>query len=163
VGNRSLPERSLAIVRSMNGLTSNEIEAANRAEATALLIRAGYRVYRPEADCYGEDLIVRTPSGDLRAVQLKSRPVVNWNKYGKGRSIWMLFPVSNGAPAFGRKWFLVPHDEFYEWVKARHGHTPGWSEAWSYPSVSKELGEFLAEFAVIMKPPAVAETATEGP
>lgn len=34
------------------GLTSNEIEAANRAEAIALLIRAGYRVYRPEADCY---------------------------------------------------------------------------------------------------------------
>jgi hypothetical protein len=42
-------------------LTNNEIEAANRAESTALLIRAGYRVYRPEADCYGEDLIVRTP------------------------------------------------------------------------------------------------------
>src|SRR5216684_1055687 len=45
-------------------LTSNELEAANRAEATALLIRAGYRVYRPEADGYGEDLVVRTPSGD---------------------------------------------------------------------------------------------------
>ena len=39
-------------------LTSNEVEAANRAEATALLIRADYRVYRPEADCYGEDLVV---------------------------------------------------------------------------------------------------------
>ena len=26
-------------------LTSNEIEAANRAEVTAILIRAGYRVY----------------------------------------------------------------------------------------------------------------------
>ena len=47
----------------LSALTSNEIEAANRAEATALLIRAGYRVYRPEADCYGEDLVVRTPSG----------------------------------------------------------------------------------------------------
>src|SRR5258707_15509303 len=43
-------------------LTSNELEAANRAEATALLIRAWYRVYRPEADGYGEDLVVRTPS-----------------------------------------------------------------------------------------------------
>jgi hypothetical protein len=30
-------------------LDSNEIEAANRAEATATLLRAGYRVYRPEA------------------------------------------------------------------------------------------------------------------
>ncbi len=60
-----------------NTLTSNEVEAANRAEATALLIRAGYRVYRPEADCYGEDLVVRTPTGELRAVQLKSRPTVD--------------------------------------------------------------------------------------
>ena len=39
-----------------NGITDNELEAANRAEAMVLLIRAGYRVYRPEADAYGEDL-----------------------------------------------------------------------------------------------------------
>jgi hypothetical protein len=66
----------------MSSLTSNEIEAANRAEATALLIRAGLRVYRPEADCYGEDLIVRDHDGQLHAVQLKSRPTVNPRKYG---------------------------------------------------------------------------------
>jgi hypothetical protein len=46
-------------------VTSNELEAANRAEATALLIRAGYRVYRPEADGYGEDLGV--PDAERRA------------------------------------------------------------------------------------------------
>jgi len=62
-------------------LTSNEKEAANRAEVTALLIRAGYRVYRPEADCYGEDLILRTPKGELRPVQLKARPEVDWKRY----------------------------------------------------------------------------------
>jgi phosphoglycolate phosphatase-like HAD superfamily hydrolase len=39
--------------------TSNEIEAANRAEVTAILIRAGYRVYRPEADVSGKDLVIR--------------------------------------------------------------------------------------------------------
>jgi len=55
-------------------LTSNEIEAANRAEATAILIRAGYRMYRPEADVSGEDLVIRTPKGELRAVQMKGRP-----------------------------------------------------------------------------------------
>jgi hypothetical protein len=70
-------------------LTSNEVEAANRSEATALLIRAGYRVYRPEADCYGEDLVVRTPSGDLFPAQLKSRPTADQNRYGGG-PIWML-------------------------------------------------------------------------
>ena len=36
--------------------TSIEVEAANRAGARALLIREGYRVHRPEADCYGENL-----------------------------------------------------------------------------------------------------------
>jgi hypothetical protein len=126
-------------------LTPNEKEAANRAEVTALLIRAGYRVYRPEADCYGEDLILRTPNGNLRAVQLKARPEVDWNRYG-GRSLWMLFPDPKGSS--GRKWFLVPHDEFYEWTKRKHGHAPKWKEAWSYPTVSEELGRFLHEFAV---------------
>ena len=34
----------------VNKLTSNEIGAANRAEVTPNLTRAGYRVHRPEAD-----------------------------------------------------------------------------------------------------------------
>lgn len=76
-------------------LTSAEIEAANRAEATALLIRAGYRVYRPEADVSGEDLIIRTPTGMLRPVQLKGRPSVEWARYG-GQGLWMLFPDPDG-------------------------------------------------------------------
>jgi hypothetical protein len=119
-------------------LTSNEIEAANRAEATALLIRAGHRVYRPEADCYGEDLILRTPNEDLLVVQLKSRPTVNWNKYGKSRTIWMLFPDPKSKDP-KRKWFLVPHNEFYEWVKVRHGRARKWNKAWHCPSLSGEL------------------------
>lgn len=92
-------------------LSSNEIEAANRAEATSLLIRAGYRVYRPEADVTGEDLVVRTPDGSLRTVQLKGRPTVEWARYG-GRQIWMLFPDPAG-PIPGRNWFLIDHDAFY--------------------------------------------------
>jgi hypothetical protein len=132
----------------MEKLTSNEIEAANRAEATALLIRAGYRVYRPEADCYGEDLVPRTPDGELRAVQLKGRPTVDWNKYGKDKSIWMLFPGPKSGAAVNGDGFLVPHNVFYKWVQATHGHTPKWNEAWSYPGISKELGEFLEKFTL---------------
>ena len=124
-------------------LTSNEIEAANRAEVTALLIRAGYRVYRPEADCYGEDLILRSPDGELRAVQLKARPAVDWNRYGN-RFLWMLFPDPKNPL---RRWFLVPHDEFYEWTKSKHGHAPKWKQAWDYPHISKELARFLEKFA----------------
>lgn len=129
-------------------LSGNEAEAANRAEATALLIRAGYRVYRPEADCEGEDLVIRTPKGDLLAVQLKSRPTVDWNRYGKSGNLWMLFPDPKHGPT--RRWFLVPHSSLYKWVKDRHGHTKGWNEAWSYPTLSKELGAYLSPYLVML-------------
>lgn len=130
----------------MKKLTPNEIEAVNRAGATALLIRSGYRVYRPEADCYGEDLILRTPTGELRSVQLKGRPTVDLNRYGK-KALWMLFPEPKNSEA-GRNWFLIPHDLFYEWVKGKHGHTPKWSDTWNFPIISKQLGAFLNEFAI---------------
>jgi len=127
-------------------LTSNEKEAANRAEATVLLIRAGYRVYRPEADCYGEDLILRHPCGELRVVQLKGRPAVNWNKYG-GQSLWMLFPDPKSTD-LERKWFLVPHDQLHGWMERKHGHARKWSKGWNCPTVPKELHRFLDQFAI---------------
>lgn len=127
-------------------LKSNEIEAANRAEATALLIRAGYRVYRPEADVSGEDLVIRIPEGELRPVQMKGRPCVDWSRYG-GHGIWMLFPDPGGCIP-GRPWYFVPHDKLFVWVKNRHGSAPGWNDAWSYPKVSAALREFLRPFVL---------------
>jgi hypothetical protein len=44
---------------------SNEVEPANRTEFTALLMRAGYRAYRPEADIDGETPNLCTPAGRL--------------------------------------------------------------------------------------------------
>jgi hypothetical protein len=120
------------------------IEAANRAEATALLIRCRYSVYRPEADCEGEDLVIRSPSGELRAVQLKGRPIVDRRRYGC-RHLWMLFPSKPYSPE-PRVWFLVPHDEFFEWVERNHRNSPKWAEHWSYPSISKALGDWLAQW-----------------
>jgi len=109
---------------------------------------AGYSVYRPEADCEGEDLVVRAPlpSNELRAVQLKSRPTVDFKRYG-GRDLWMLFPSApySNEP---RTWYLLPHDEFYEWVKERHGNTPRWAECWHYPSVSASLRSFREKWAL---------------
>lgn len=130
-------------------LTTNEIEAANRAEATALLIRSGFRVYRPEADCYREDLILRHPNGKLLAVQMKARPTVDQGKYG-GQSLWMLFPDPEGSVSVGRKWFLVPHDRLYKWTDARHGHTASINrkKAWSAGRVSQAMGQFLQRFIV---------------
>jgi len=82
----------------VNKLTStNAIEAANRAEVTAILIRSGYRVYRPEADLSGEDLVIRIPEGELRSVQMKARPLVHWKLYG-GKDMWMVtYPGDLGS------------------------------------------------------------------
>lgn len=124
-------------------LRSNEVEAANRAEATALLIRAGYRIYRPEADCDGEDLVVRTPAGKLRVAQLKSRPTVDKGRYW-GRAIWMLFPDPTGGP--GRAWYLAPHDRLYRWFKRRSGQAPKWDGRWHTPRLSGELSSFLRRY-----------------
>jgi hypothetical protein len=95
--------------------STNAIEAANRAEVTAILIRAGYRVYRPEADVSGEDLVIRIPDGELRSVQMKARPLVHWKLYG-GKDMWMLFPDPTGDIP-GRPWFFIKHDELFNWFK----------------------------------------------
>lgn len=134
-------------------LTSNEIEAANRGEATAILIRAGFRVYRPEADVSGEDMVIRTPEGCLRSVQMKGRPTVDHRRYG-GRCIWMLFPDPGGSVP-GRRWFLVEHDKLFAWVKLRHGTSPGWKEAWTYPRMSVALREFLCSYGLGTAQPSV--------
>lgn len=127
-------------------LRTNEVEAANRAEATALLIRAGYRVYHPEADCYGEDLVVRTPTSELLAVQLKGRPTVDKLRYGD-RDIWMLFPDPGGGP--WRDWFLVPHDHLYRWFKRRSERTSSMRKGvWYTPYISKDLSSFLGRYAL---------------
>lgn len=130
----------------MTKLTSNEIEAANRAEATAILIRAGYRVYRPEADVSGEDMVIHPADGELRPAQMKSRLTVDWRRYG-GREIWMLFPDPTGAKP-GRPWFFVKHDELFAWIKNRHAGAPGWNDAWSYPHMSLDLRQFLLPFVI---------------
>ena len=84
-------------------LDSTVTEAANRAKVMVLLIRCGYRVYRTEADIDGEDLVVLTPARELRPVQLKGRPTVEWKRYS-GRDLWMLCP---SAP-WGRDTNVVP-------------------------------------------------------
>jgi hypothetical protein len=142
----------------MRSLTANEIEAANRAEATAILIRAGCRVYRSEADAGGVDLLISRREGELLQVQMKSRPTVDWQRYGENQ-IWMLFPDPKGDIP-GRPWFLVKHDDLFGWVKARHGAASGWKEAWSYPHIGVELRSFLQSWVL---QPSKAEVASEEP
>jgi len=136
--------------------SSNEIEAANRAEATAILIRGGIRVYRPEADVSGEDLVIRVPQGELRSVQMKGRPLVHWKLYGGkrygGNDMWLLFPDPAGVIP-GRPWFFIKHDELFNWYKKRHGAALGWVQRhkagkveWSEKGLGVELRKFLQPF-----------------
>jgi len=133
--------------RVTNGITDNELEAANRAEAMVLLIRAGYRVYRPEADAYGEDLILRTPTGKLLAVQLKGRMTVNRRKYGQ-RFLWMLFPGTPFRTDVRRDWYLVPHDELYEMLRKKHGKAPAFAKEWHCREVPAADRTHLARFLI---------------
>ncbi|GJD86682.1 hypothetical protein BHAOGJBA_0177 [Methylobacterium hispanicum] len=130
------------------------IEAANRAEATALLIRCGFRVYRPEADIEGEDLVLRQPAGMLIPVQLKPRIYVDGQRYS-GLGLFMLFPLGPFTPAAPRPWFLTPHDPLYAEVEKRHGHTPKWTGRWHSAYPGSALREYLAPFEVT--PPAEPE------
>jgi hypothetical protein len=126
----------------------NEVEAANRAEVTALLIRAGYHVYRPEADIDGEDLVLRTPKPDgiLLSVQQKARPYVDRERYG-GRGLYMLFPDPEGGA--GREWYLVDHDILLEYFMKHHGETQsGQKGIWYTPGISSRLREFLKPFRI---------------
>jgi hypothetical protein len=143
-------------------LRPNEIEAANRSEASALLIRCGFRVYHPEADVDGEDLILRSPDGQLRSVQLKGRLHVDGSRYGD-RGIWMLFPDQPYGPNVKRCWFLVPHDKLFEWMRQRHGHTIAWrdNKRWSVRNVSKAQRQFLRPFE--LKELAAADSASYSP
>ena len=127
------------------------IEAANRAEATALLIRCGYHVYRPEADVNGEDLVVKLPDGQLVAVQLKGRATVNHAKYSD-KNIWMLFPSAPYSPSEERNWFFIPHDDLFQWVSGKHSKAPKWDGHWHYPKLPKDLLEFLESRHKIQPP-----------
>ena len=128
-------------------LSSNLVEAANRAEATALLIRTGYKVYRPEADTNGEDLIVRTPEGVLKAVQLKSRVYVDRTRYF-GNDLNLLLPSGPYVRGSDRNWYLVPHDELYAYVEQRHSRAPTWAGVWSYSYLPAHLKNFLSGYTV---------------
>lgn len=63
----------------------------------------------------------------------------------------MLFPSRRYSPDISRSWFLLPHDPFFAWVKARHSHAPKWDNHWHYPTISKALAAYLAEHVV--RPP----------
>ena len=91
-------------------------------------------------------MVVRTPSGKLIGVQLKSRVIVDDKKYG-GRKLWMLFPSAPYHQNKPRDWYLIPHDQLLPRVEQSHGHLATWNKRWSAP-VSKDTARVLVSVAV---------------
>lgn len=146
LGGLPLFAREGSLVEMPKAISSNLIEAANRAEATSLLIRLGYKVYRPEADDEGEDLVVRLPDLKLVPVQLKARLHVEHHRYG-AKGIWMLFPDAPWNSNTRRQWYLVPHDHLFGIMQARHGHAKSFAELkWTTSSPAKAVADLIAAF-----------------
>lgn len=123
-------------------------EAINLADVTALFLTKGYMLYRPEADVGGIDFLLSTPGQKILKCQLKSRPYVEWNRYG-GKDLFMVFPDDKTTP---RDWYLVPHDTLFLTLKEQHGHAPKWNhpkfgEYWHCP-VSLDLKKKLSKFKI---------------
>ena len=126
-------------------LHPNVIEAVNRAEATARLLRLGFMVYGPEADIGGEDMVLRAPppSRHLLSVQLKARLTVDQPRYG-GRDIWMLFPARSYEHGTSRDWYLIPHDTLFAELIRRTNQEVFLGRSSGY--VPRNLLDFLARY-----------------
>jgi hypothetical protein len=131
-------------------MNNHIIEAYNLNEVSAIFLKKGFMLYRPEADVDGVDFIIQTPENNFLKCQLKSRAYVLWNKYGN-KDIYMVFPAQGDS--FNREWYLIPHDTLFQILKSKHGDAPNWNhsefgEHWNTP-VSKNLADELKSFTII--------------
>ncbi|MCX7383114.1 MAG: hypothetical protein NT133_17265 [Alphaproteobacteria bacterium] len=137
------------------GFDPKLIEAANRAEVTAILIRSGYRVLSPEADIDGGDMfLMRTSDRVMLVAQLKGRPACH-DKY-RGKDIHMLFPAPATAP-LRRDWYLMPHDPLFDFAKGVYKPDKEFKER-HWPKMTSELQGCLDKHAIRFQPKFAADT-----
>ncbi len=129
------------------------IEAANRAEVSAILIRNGYRVYAPEADVDGVDLVLREKSGRILPVQQKGRPACH-EKY-RGQGITMLFPEPKSVP-LRRSWYLILHDQLFNHAKSNYKSSDDFVGR-HWPTMTKKLRDFLDQNGTCLVLPKVSD------
>jgi hypothetical protein len=60
----------------------------------------------------------------------------------------MLFPSGPLKTQPARRWYMIPHDDLYSYVEAKHSTAPTWAARWSYPYIPLHLAAFLAEYEV---------------
>ena len=100
-----------------NKLNSKQQENYNFAKASALFADLGFNTIRLTDDWQRADLIAHNPVGQTFFIQLKGRFTID-RKY-MGKEIYVCFPDPH--PDGTRTWYLYPHDELLNFVKATGG------------------------------------------
>jgi hypothetical protein len=118
-------------------------EATNRALLTALFLKNGWMVYKPEADIGGVDMLVMRldDKEEVRKVQLKSRWTIH-QKY-LNKKIWICFPDRE-------KWYFCKHDEMIAIGRKckLKLESPSGDLFHTAPQLSRELQKSLEEFVL---------------
>ena len=119
------------------------LEAIQRNEIQAYLMKMGWMVYNPAADVGGVDWIaINLSTNELRKIQQKSRFLIN-KKY-IGKDLWI------GTAAYGAI-YMIPHDKLLETsagLKAQR--TKSWRENGEYhwPSISEAMKKEVQGYAI---------------
>lgn len=125
-------------------LNSRQKENYNFQKLAAQLAEYGYNCMWLNDDWEGADFIACHVKGEkFLKVQLKGRLTFD-TKYFK-KNIYVGFPHD-------KKWYVYPHDQFHEelislgFMKG----TKSWDEngGYSWPSLPKELLQYLAKYAI---------------
>ncbi len=121
-----------------SSLNNKQQESFNYQKLSGVMADYGYITYRMFDDYNGADLHAVGVKGDILKIQLKGRFEI-LSKY-KDKNLYVAFPYAS-------KWYLYPHDEFYEWVTSRNpGAKKNGGSSTGKPS--KKLLESLAKYEI---------------
>lgn len=122
-------------------LTTAFIEAINRTELDAVMLRRGYIPFLPVIDSGIDVVYFREADRDLRFVQAKGRVCID-QKYA-GRKIEIAFSEDG-------QWYLYPHDDLVEFCKVARLwlHTPSWREkgGYSVKKIPEPMREWMGQW-----------------
>jgi hypothetical protein len=122
-------------------LNAKQQENYNFQKVSAVLADYGYCTLRLSDDWNGADFIaVHVGNENSLNVQLKGR--LTFDKKYLNHNIWVCFPYKN-------EWYLYPHDQLLEKLKAKMNfhNTPSWDKGlFSWNTLSKDLLNSLSEY-----------------
>ena len=120
------------------------IEAINRTELDAVMLRRGYIPFLPVIDVGIDVIYYREADRKLRFVQAKGRVCIE-KKYND-RQIEIAFSEDG-------QWYLYPHDDLVKFCEANDlwVHTSSWQDkgAYSAENVPPKMREWINQWKII--------------